>query len=134
MDTWVARDVWMGVPMRVLCACAVRVCGSACDGAAPATVRDVDQALAVAATIRTTACTCASSLHWDMHTLARACACHVLESDGFAPVTVCDADQALAVLTGRLRVGHALRLIELIQLVRLAQFVQSNLLKQFNSS
>ena len=57
--------------MRVLraCQCAVRVCGSACDGAAPATVRDVDQALAVAATIRTTACTCASSLHWDMDTL-----------------------------------------------------------------
>ena len=82
MDTWVARDVWMGVPMRALCACAVRVCGSACDGAAPATVRDVDQALAVTATIRTTACTCASSLHWNMHTLARPCACHVLEVMG----------------------------------------------------
>ena len=126
MDTWVARDVWMGVPMRVLCACAVRVCGSACDGAAPATVRDVDQARAVAATIRTTACTCASSLHWDMHTLARACACHVLESDGFAPVTVCDADHALAVLSGDPRVGYAFRPIELYQLVQLAQFVQSN--------
>ncbi len=63
-DTWVARDVWMGVPMRaaVLCACAVRVCGSACDGAAPATVRDVDQALAVAATIRTTAQACSVHL------------------------------------------------------------------------
>ena len=82
MDTWVARDVWMGVPMRVLCGCAVRVCGSACDGAAPATVRDVDQALAVAATIRTTACTCASSLHCDMHILTCAYACHVLEVMG----------------------------------------------------
>jgi hypothetical protein len=77
--------------MRVLRACqspcsqcAVRVCGSACDGAAPqaATVRDVDQALAVAATIRTTACTCALSSHWDMHILTRACACHVIEVMG----------------------------------------------------
>ena len=38
MDTWVERDIRM------------RSCGSACDGAAPATVRDADHALAVAAT------------------------------------------------------------------------------------
>ena len=62
MDTWVARDVWMGVPMRALCACAVRVCGSACDGAAPATVRDVDQALAVLITVDATRARSASSL------------------------------------------------------------------------
>ena len=83
MDTWVARDVWMGVPMRALCACAVRVCGSACDGAAPATVRHADQALASAATIRTTACTCASSLHCDMDTLTHThMHTHVLEAMG----------------------------------------------------
>ena len=79
--------------------CALRLCGSACDGAAPATVRDVDQALAVAATIRTTACTCALSSHWDMHILTRACACHVIEVMGLhLSRSAGDADQALAVL------------------------------------
>ena len=63
--------------------CALRLCGSACDGAAPATVRDADQALAGAATIRTTACTCASSLHWDMDTLTHTrMHTHVLEVMG----------------------------------------------------
>ncbi len=61
---------------------------------------------------------------------------HVLEVMGLhlSKKKVCDADETLAVLSGRLHIGHALRLIELIQLVRLAQFVQCNLLNQFNSS
>ena len=63
--------------------CALRLCGSACDGAAPATVRDADQAFASAATIRTTACTCASSLHCDMDTLTHThMHTHVLEAMG----------------------------------------------------
>ena len=66
MDTWVERDIRM------------RSCGSACDGASPATVRDADHALAVAATpkhLRT-------SKNRHMHILACACACHVLEVMG----------------------------------------------------
>ena len=93
----------MGVP-RERSVCALRLCGSACDGAAPATVRDADQALASAATIRTTACTCASSLHGAMHILTRACACHVLEvmardrlqKEGRAPVGAARHGRALS--------------------------------------
>ena len=108
MDTWVARDVWMCAAMRVraracmhawhacvlchLCACArALVYGAHVRGAAPATARDADQAFAVDINVRTTTRTFASSLHWEMHMLAHACACVLFRDDGFAPVTVCDA-------------------------------------------
>ena len=93
MDTWLARDVWMCAAMRVraracmsawhacvlchLCACArALVYGAHVRGAAPATARDADQAFAVDINVRTTTRTFASSsLHWEMHMLAHACAC-----------------------------------------------------------
>ena len=80
MDTWAACVD--GCPHASASVRAMHLCGSACDGAAPATVRHADQALAGAATIRTTVRTCASSLHCDMHILTCAYACHVLEVMG----------------------------------------------------